>query len=72
MSKPRTCPYCRTVLGIMDGFVFDASLNLLCGNCGKVVFLTTELAAANFLVQKGVPSKLIEVEVDFKIEKDGA
>ena len=58
MSKPRTCPYCRAVLGIMDGFTFDLSLNLMCGSCGKVVF-----PAAATAVAKGATTD----EVDFSV-----
>jgi len=52
MSKPRTCPYCRATLGIVDGFTFDSSLNLKCGACGKVVFPAAHSTEA---VAKGVP-----------------
>ena len=41
MSKPRTCPSCRAVLGMVDGYSFDSDLSLRCKICGKVVFPTS-------------------------------
>ena len=38
MARPRTCPCCHVILGIVDGFVFDSNLTLKCSACGKVVF----------------------------------
>lgn len=35
--EPRTCPKCRKVIPLAEGFKFD-ECNLICGNCGGVAF----------------------------------
>ena len=41
MSIIRFCPHCLKEIPINQGFSFDDELNLICENCGKVIFPTT-------------------------------
>lgn len=35
--EPRTCPKCRKMIPLQEGFKFDGC-NLICENCGGVAF----------------------------------
>ena len=38
--KPRTCPNCKKVIPIDQGFFFDEKLNMICDGCGKAIIAT--------------------------------
>lgn len=40
--QPRECPHCYCILPLESGFKFDKNFNLICDECGEVVFLTGE------------------------------
>lgn len=42
MAKPRICPHCQVEIPPDGGFRFDDKLNLICGECGKIAFPTSE------------------------------
>ena len=39
--KPRTCYYCKQQIPVDKNFRFDENLNLICGNCNRIVYPTT-------------------------------
>lgn len=45
---PRKCPFCKKQISLKDGYYFDAELNLICGQCNKVVWPVSEKAQIEF------------------------